>query len=503
MNNPLNNTAGWMGEPNEPLKGFSWDGGKERHTSGVAIWSDIFLYEKNGVKYAIVVMDTQGLFDNQSRTEDSMRIFSLNALLSSFLIYNLVGEVREVELEYLQLATDYAELVNKISQKRSSLQGVKPFQDFLFLIRDWPHIDAHPYGKDGGKEFVNQVLDFEYEDRDPSLNQVREYIADTFDNVYGYLMPHPGKNVTSNRYNFHGELSRLPEEFKKSLKELLEWIFSPEQLKVKRIFGQELDVGLYLEYVRKYCKTFKSTDLPEVKTLYQITVDQQLQSFVNESFEQYKLDMNSLTSAEKVSRDDFIVLAQNEQENAKKKSLKFYDDKKKLGTSRDAKKHRDVLKNEIDNFYAKLMSSVQENHQKYLLINQKIKQAEKFKTEKELNATQQEFNKQIEDIRLEAALKDQEMSRKLQTIENEKDEAIKNMTRLADELRNIHNKNFKQEQDLLAKNIQLIVLIVLFIAVFVFLRYKKIMYEKSIPQLLIYNQGPKTSFCPLASLDDL
>jgi len=34
--------AGWMGDPDIPLKGFPWKGGAERDTSGILMWSEPF-----------------------------------------------------------------------------------------------------------------------------------------------------------------------------------------------------------------------------------------------------------------------------------------------------------------------------------------------------------------------------------------------------------------------------------------------------------------------------
>lgn len=36
----------WVGDYNEPLTGFSWRGGSERETTGIQIWSEVFLVDK-------------------------------------------------------------------------------------------------------------------------------------------------------------------------------------------------------------------------------------------------------------------------------------------------------------------------------------------------------------------------------------------------------------------------------------------------------------------------
>lgn len=39
-----------MGDPEEPLTGFSWRGGSDPETTGIQIWSEVFTVEKPGGK---------------------------------------------------------------------------------------------------------------------------------------------------------------------------------------------------------------------------------------------------------------------------------------------------------------------------------------------------------------------------------------------------------------------------------------------------------------------
>lgn len=66
MDNPLNDTENWMGSPYEPLIGFSWKRSSTRETQGIIFWSDVFLHTKeSGEKLAIILVDTQGLYDTE------------------------------------------------------------------------------------------------------------------------------------------------------------------------------------------------------------------------------------------------------------------------------------------------------------------------------------------------------------------------------------------------------------------------------------------------------
>lgn len=123
-----------MGDKNDPLKGFSWRSGSARDTTGIITWNDVFLHtvEETNEKIAIVVIDTQGLFDNETTAMDNSRIFALGTLISSIQILNLSGVLQEDQLQYLQFATEFAKFA-KIDNRLSE----KPFQNLMFLIRDW------------------------------------------------------------------------------------------------------------------------------------------------------------------------------------------------------------------------------------------------------------------------------------------------------------------------------------------------------------------------------
>lgn len=123
-----------MGDKNEPLTGFSWRSGSVRDTSGIVMWNDAFLHtDDNGEKIAIILIDTQGLFQSGTLPIDDSRIFSLGTLLSSSLVLNLFDVVQENQLEYLQYSIETAKYA--IGEKQETEE--KPFQHLMFLIRDW------------------------------------------------------------------------------------------------------------------------------------------------------------------------------------------------------------------------------------------------------------------------------------------------------------------------------------------------------------------------------
>jgi atlastin len=73
-------------------KSFAWRGGQTRQTTGIWMWSEPFIVTPkaaNGDKIAVLLMDTQGMFDNETTMTLTAQIFGLSTLVSSFQVRGL------------------------------------------------------------------------------------------------------------------------------------------------------------------------------------------------------------------------------------------------------------------------------------------------------------------------------------------------------------------------------------------------------------------------------
>lgn len=254
-----------MGDENSPLTGFSWRGGSERDTTGILMWSDIFLHDyPNGDKIAIILLDTQGAFDSQSTVRDCATVFALSTMLSSVQIYNLSQNIQEDDLQHLQLFTEYGRLALADS-------GKKPFQRLQFLVRDWSFPYEAEYGALGGEQILKKRLEIS-DKQHPELQSLRRHISSCFQEVACFLMPHPGLNVATNP-NFDGRLKDITPEFKQSLRSLVPMLLSPDNLVYKEIGGARIRARDLIQYFQSYMTIYKGDELPEPKSMLVATAE--------------------------------------------------------------------------------------------------------------------------------------------------------------------------------------------------------------------------------------
>jgi len=275
-----------MGESDEPLAGFSWCSGIKRDTTGIIMWSDVFLHtiDRTGEKIAIFVMDTQGLFDNDSTPTDNSRIFALGTLVSSIQVLNVLNKIQEDQLQYLQFATEFT----RFTALKEDELNEKPFQDLMFLIRDWADEVEYKLGIKGGNLYFDYVL--RTESRIEQLTTVRESIRKSFERIRCCLLPYPGGSVVGDS-KYKGHWSGMDEDFKNELKKSIEHILLPDNLTKKKINSQELKVSEIRKYINQYFNLFKSKKVPNTFTIYEMTVKNQMRNVVEKCIDDYNLEI--------------------------------------------------------------------------------------------------------------------------------------------------------------------------------------------------------------------
>ncbi|CRK86733.1 CLUMA_CG000566, isoform A [Clunio marinus] len=423
-NSQLINHENWLGDENESLEGFDWKAGTKRVTSGLILWSDVFLYDSNdGEKLAIYLMDTQGLFDHKSSSTDNSRIFSLSTMISSTQILNLLNIIQENQLQYLQFATEYARYATADEEKSA-------FQNLLILIRDWNSPEEYKYGIRGGNAYLNNFLEIhDYQTKE--LQSVRRYLRSSFEKINCFLMAHPGKTVARDS-SYNGSWSQIDEDFVHGMQDLFEFLFSPRKLTTKKVNGVAVEPAELLVFINSYVENFKSDEMPEATNIYESTLEKQFRILLGKSVDVYITSVAS-HNAELLSEEDVDAL----HVSAKSPAMEYFNSKKKFGSYSEGLNFKKELIKTIDKAYEQWKSisinhirTLQQQRQKTNQKEKEVKEAEtaRFQAKSELEAATTKAEEAKKD--LEQARYDTEEARRqaeelrLKSIEAEKERAV-------------------------------------------------------------------------------
>lgn len=275
--------------------GFSWRGGAERNTTGIWMWSEPhFVQRKSGEHLAVLLVDTQGMFDHETTMALTASIFGLSTLLSSYQIYNVDKRIQEDNLQQLALFSEYARMAmttHNDSEEESLSHVDKPFQQVEFLVRDWQNFEEEEDLAEMERE-MEEYLSGVIAERDAKdLQETREQILTCFESVTCYGLVHPGAAVTKKKYS--GDIKLMDPTFLSLVDRYCSKVFDVENLTPKIIHGRELTAVELGSYIQAYAELFVTgASFPEAATLLDATAKANNHNAVHLSITEYKDSMD-------------------------------------------------------------------------------------------------------------------------------------------------------------------------------------------------------------------
>uniref|UniRef100_A0A0A9X7F8 Atlastin n=1 Tax=Lygus hesperus TaxID=30085 RepID=A0A0A9X7F8_LYGHE len=223
----------------------------------------------------------------------------------------------------------------------------KPFQQLIFLVRDWEYPGEANYGEGGGKIILDQRLQYD-RSMPPEKKLVRQHIRTCFTDVRCFLMPHPGPAITDPRFN--GRLKDLSSDFKLHLSVLVPWILAPENLVIKRISGTKVKAKDLTNFFWSYSRVLSGRELPAPKTLYMATADGNNAMAVAEAKELYnKIMVEDIMGGQKKYVEPLILRV--EHKRIKETVMKHFDDTKKIGGEEYSREYRRRLDEDLEKMF--------------------------------------------------------------------------------------------------------------------------------------------------------
>ena len=244
-------SSDWLGDK-APSFSYDDDGDDddwpdERKTRGIMMWNQLLpVTLPTGEEAVVVLMDTLGYegdsFDGNSSDSDSsdddssnthwsQAVVTLASLFSSLQIFNAMDSPGDKALEQLQQSS-------KLGQFLTLTTNAKAFQTLMFLVRDWEATDKFPVGTEGGNKLVNIWLEKERDNAE--LKAVSDGIRESFSDINGFLLPHPGLDALSQSRISAMNSGNMDPTFVVALQELIRKALAPENLAGKVLAGNRI-----------------------------------------------------------------------------------------------------------------------------------------------------------------------------------------------------------------------------------------------------------------------
>jgi atlastin len=294
----------------------------------------IFVYNEK----AIILMDTQGIFDQELNQAMTVALISLSTIVSSYQIYNLDKRIQEDHLCNMAYFSAYSSL---LSNKNNTKIG----QTLCLLVRDWQNYENN-FDLDKCDMEANKYRDdFLYDDTntDKVRLNTRKKIFNTYDEIVVKLCPHPGYLVTEGK--FSGKLSEIRDDFKIHVEHIISNILM--SVKAKRISEtQTLLCSELPEYMKEYVMLYENvkSSLPHAMTILETTEKICHENAKTKTIQYYKDNMMLKIKSKSMTNDDINAW----HDNCLRESRKYFNKLYIMGKEEDIVKTKTSIIKDIE-----------------------------------------------------------------------------------------------------------------------------------------------------------
>lgn len=329
--------------------------GADIQTLGVWMFDHIFVHNGN----AIILMDTQGIFDQELNQAMTVALITLSTIVSSYQIYNLDKRIQEDHLCNMAYFSAYSSLISNTS-------NTKIGQTLCLLVRDWQNFEnGYDLERcDTEADMYKKSLLDDLSIIDETKRETRKKIYNTYDDVVVRLCPHPGHLVTEGK--FSGMLSDIRDDFKIHVDHIITRILN--DLRPKRIgSNQILLCREFPNYVKEYVTLYDNVkaSLPEAMTILETTEKICQENAKTKTIHHYRERMMSRIRETRMTRDDISAWHKSCLRDAQRYFNKLYV----MGRDEDIVQIRKDILLLIENEYQQFLMMSREKNILYMALD--------------------------------------------------------------------------------------------------------------------------------------
>ncbi|CAM9684640.1 unnamed protein product [Pylaiella littoralis] len=282
--------------------GFPWKGGYKGHTQGMWVWPKPFIREVDDgqggrTRMAVLLVDTQGLFDTTVNRQLEACLFGLATTLSSCQIFNVMKQVETNKLGSLAVFLEYGTVGND-NNNGGAQRNEAPFQRLEILIRDWQcwKEEDDPMKK-APKKLHNEFIAYLDETLSNQTTDSTKIKNCFLDRIGCFGLPDPGEKVTCD--TFDGKMSDINSGFRRLLAFYIDTAIVG-QLKSNDLpnlsnRGEGDFVKSVGDWVQLFSDGMTNGRLPDAQSWLSLLWDKQNQCSLDDVFKTFERDMDEKT----------------------------------------------------------------------------------------------------------------------------------------------------------------------------------------------------------------
>ena len=310
---------------------------------------------------AVLLVDTQGMFDHETSNMLTANIFGLSTLFSSTQVYNVRRQIGEDNLQHLALFSEYGRMAFAAQQEQAAVtdgsagdapRAAVPFQHVQFLLRDsvpgncsWfdDALDTEKLAEDN-TALIQQVLAKTHIE---DLASTREQIMSVFERISAFQLPSPGERVTDDPA-FAGQLSAVRPRFLEVLEMYTHELFH-KHLTPKRVAGRTVTASELKKLMTGYCAAFTSGGgFPAATSLLTATAAANNANAVEECLLDYQDRIDAAMAGKGYCTDEVLEAVHA---SARAEAFDNFTHMANFGPARDIAEAKDKLADSMEAFF--------------------------------------------------------------------------------------------------------------------------------------------------------
>ena len=243
----------WSSDVENVKRIFNWRKGPTPCTQGIFILKEPIVISFKNKKIALFLMDTQGIFDNETSDRNQSFLGTFSFLLSSFTLFNVDKGIK---------STDFEAIFNFAKNLRNGYDiFLVQKESLMFVVRDWISSDESDddsnddngnqnfsYGTESGKKYFEILLRNSATRQAQKHEMTRRFLKFAFGEASCCLLPHPGKKVARTSFS----VADLSDDFRRETFKFFKKIEDECQVRIKKTEEELCKCAELCEIIKDY-----------------------------------------------------------------------------------------------------------------------------------------------------------------------------------------------------------------------------------------------------------